>query len=106
MNLHRLLLALTLFATSLATAPAVADIKLVEVEYKVDGEGDQAFRGFMAYDDSAKDKRPGVLVCHEWWGCNDYAASRVKQLAEEGFVAFAVDTNRSTVYWTSGGRPI
>jgi dienelactone hydrolase len=91
MHLPRLLLALALLIGASFASTARAEIKLVEVEYKVDGEGDQAFRGVLAYDDAAKDKRPGVLVCHEWWGCNDYAASRAKQLAQEGFVAFAVD---------------
>ena len=34
---------------------------------------------------------PGVVVLHEWWGLNDYAKSRCKQLAELGYVAFACD---------------
>ena len=33
----------------------------------------------------------GVIVIHEWWGLNDYARSRAKQLAEEGYAAIAVD---------------
>ena len=32
-----------------------------------------------------------MLVVHEWWGLNDYAKERCKQLAELGYVAFAVD---------------
>jgi dienelactone hydrolase len=28
---------------------------------------------------------------HEWWGHNDYARRRAKQLAEAGYTAFAVD---------------
>ena len=36
-------------------------------------------------------KRPGILVVHEWWGLNDYVKSRVRQLAELGYVAFALD---------------
>ena len=28
---------------------------------------------------------------HEWWGLNDYARSRAKQLAELGYTALAVD---------------
>ena len=31
------------------------------------------------------------MVVHEWWGCNDYARSRAKRLAELGYVAFACD---------------
>jgi dienelactone hydrolase len=32
-----------------------------------------------------------VLVVHEWWGLNEYAKKRVRQLAELGYVAFAAD---------------
>ncbi len=53
--------------------------------------GDNAYEGFLAWDDSVKDKRPGILVVHEWWGLNDYVRSRVEQLAKLGYVAFAVD---------------
>ena len=53
--------------------------------------GDKDYEGFLAWDDSVNGKRPGVLVVHEWWGLNDYARSRVEQLAEMGYVAFAVD---------------
>lgn len=74
----------------IVASPLFAGIKVEEVEYKI-GTGEQTFRGYLAYDDAAKDKRPGVVVCHEWWGCNEYAASRARQLAEAGFVAFALD---------------
>jgi dienelactone hydrolase len=49
------------------------------------------FKGFVAYDDAAKGKRPGVLVAHEWWGLNDFARTQAKRLAQLGYVAFAVD---------------
>lgn len=47
--------------------------------------------GYVAWDESSDKKRPVVLVVHEWWGLNDYTKSRVKQLAELGYLAFAVD---------------
>jgi dienelactone hydrolase len=47
--------------------------------------------GYVVYDENNKDKRPAVLVVHEWWGLNDYAKSRAKQLADLGYVAMAVD---------------
>lgn len=53
--------------------------------------GEVELQGFVAYDDAVKGKRPGVLVVHEWWGLNDYARSRTKQLAAMGYVALAVD---------------
>ena len=60
--------------------------KLVPYTY-----GETSFKGFLAWDDSVKGKRPGVLVVHEWWGLNDYARIRAEQLAALGYVAFAVD---------------
>ena len=58
------------------------------VEYVAGGE---KMKGYMAYDDAIKGKRPGVLVVHEWWGLNDYAKKRANMLAEAGYVALAVD---------------
>lgn len=71
----------------LASCTARAAVKTEIVKYK---SGDTEFVGFVAYDD-APGKRPGVLVAPEWWGLNDYAKSRARQLAEMGYVAFAID---------------
>lgn len=71
----------------LATA-VPAEIVTETVEYK---HGDVVLEGFLAYDNATTAKRPGVLVVHEWTGINDYAKSRCRQLAEMGYVAFAVD---------------
>lgn len=54
-------------------------------------DGQTALQGFLAWNDAIDGKRPGVLVVHEWWGLNDYARSRAKQLARLGYVAFALD---------------
>ena len=48
-------------------------------------------KGYLAFDDSVEDKRPGVLVVHEWWGHNEYARKRARMLAELGYTALAVD---------------
>ena len=65
-----------------------AAVKTENVTYKF---GDTTLKGFLAYDDSIEGKRPGILVCHEWWGLNDYAKMRTKELAKMGYVAFACD---------------
>ena len=69
----------------LLAGPALA---AEEVLYK---QGDTQLKGHLAYDDKDEGPRPGVLVVHEWWGLNDYAKSRADMLAEEGYVALAVD---------------
>jgi len=48
-------------------------------------------KGYLAYDENIKGKRPGVLVVHEWWGQNEYARTRARMLAERGYTALAVD---------------
>lgn len=67
---------------------ALAEIKTETIEYK---DGDTLLKGYLAYDDDIDEKRPGVLVVHEWWGLTDYVRQRAEMLAELGYVAFAVD---------------
>lgn len=65
-----------------------AGIKTEVIEYQ---HGDKMLEGYLAYDDSVKEKRPGVLIVHEWWGHNPYVRKRAEQLAASGYVAFALD---------------
>lgn len=48
-------------------------------------------KGYLAYDKAVKEKRPGILVVHEWWGHNNYTRERARMLAELGYTALAVD---------------
>ena len=69
--------------------PADAEIKSQVVHYS---DGDVALEGFVAWDSAKVEKPvPGVLVVHQWLGLTDYEKSRCKQLAELGYVAFALD---------------
>ncbi|MGF1511057.1 MAG: dienelactone hydrolase family protein [Myxococcota bacterium] len=72
----------------MVTAPAHAKVETREVRYEADGI---EMKGLLAWDDAHEGQRPGVLVVHEWWGHNDYVRSRARQLAELGYVAFALD---------------
>ncbi len=66
----------------------LAEIQTKTIPYQ---HGDMPLEGFLAWDDARTGKRPGVLVVHEWWGLNEYARARARQLAGLGYVAFAVD---------------
>jgi dienelactone hydrolase len=79
---------ITLVLLSFFVSTALAEVKGEAVEYRA---GDKTLKGFVAYDDAIKEKRPGILVVHEWWGHNDYARNRAMQLAEMGYTALAVD---------------
>src|SRR5262245_28509932 len=81
-------LAWSLLILGVCHPAASAAVKTEKITYKV---GDKTFKGFLAFDDASKERRPGVLVVHEFWGLNDYARKRAEQLAGMGYVAFAVD---------------
>ena len=49
------------------------------------------FKGYLAWDDSVSEARPGVLVFPEWWGLNEYIQKRTEQVAELGYLALGVD---------------
>jgi dienelactone hydrolase len=79
-----------LLAIMMVLVAQTAQARLVtkNVEYR---QGDTVLGGYLAYDDSVKGKRPGVLVIHEWTGINSYVKKRTEQLASLGYVAFAAD---------------
>ncbi len=78
------------FLALVLAIPALLVAKVVgkSVEYK---SGDVTLKGYLAYDSSIKEKRPGVLVIHEWWGLTGYPKHRAEMLAKLGYVAFAAD---------------
>lgn len=77
-----------LFAAAATVASAEITTRTVEYEH-----GGIKFEGFLANDSSFSPdaKRPGVLVIPEWWGLNDYAKERARQIAAMGYVAFTAD---------------
>ncbi|MEJ2656343.1 MAG: dienelactone hydrolase family protein [Desulfobacterales bacterium] len=69
------------------SAPQAA-VVTQNIPYQQDGV---ELQGYLAFDNTIKGKRPGVLIVHEWWGLNDYARKRAEQLASMGYIAFALD---------------
>ena len=89
--MRRLLIGLAIIGLELIFAGQVsANAKIHEspVEYSSQGV---VLKGYLAYDEHLKGKRPVVLVVHEWWGHNEYARKRARMLAELGYTALAVD---------------
>jgi dienelactone hydrolase len=68
-----------------------------DVEYPAGG---LTMRGRLALPDGT-DPRPGVLIAHEANGLDDHQRSRPEQLAELGYVAFALDYH-GVVYTDTG----
>ncbi|WP_299896635.1 dienelactone hydrolase family protein [uncultured Aquimarina sp.] len=63
-------------------------VKGEEVTYASDST---SLKGYIAFDENNKEKRPGILVIHEWWGHNEYVRERADMLASLGYTALAVD---------------
>ena len=66
------------------------------VNYK---SGDETVAGSL-YTPSGKGPFPGVIVIHEWWGLNDWVKQQASRLADQGYVALAVDLYRGKVATT------
>lgn len=87
-NMMRIFGLMVMFIFVSLTSQAYSKVVGETVEYKANGT---SLKGYIAYDDAIKGKRPGVLIVHEWWGLNDYAKKRADMLAGLGYTALAVD---------------
>lgn len=98
----RYLLALALIG---ATGLAQAAVQTRQIDYQ-DADGKRLV-GYYAYDDAVSGERPGVVVVHEWWGLNDYAKRRARDLAGLGYSALAIDMygdGKSTEHPADAGK--
>jgi len=66
------------------------------VSYK---SGDETVQGIL-YTPEGKGPFPGLIVVHEWWGLNDWVKGQASKLADEGYVALAIDLYRGKVATT------
>lgn len=62
-------------------------METTEIEYEADG---RTMVGWLALP-TGEGRRPAVLIAHEGPGLDDHQRSRADQLAELGYVAFALD---------------
>jgi dienelactone hydrolase len=85
---NRIVLALAFLVTSALAPAAHAKVKTEIVIYT---EGTTTLEGVLAYDDAVKDKRPGVVIVHDWMGMSPYWQKRAEDIAALGTVAFAAD---------------
>ncbi|AFM13164.1 dienelactone hydrolase family protein [Turneriella parva] len=80
-------LAAFLSACSPKNDPA-AHMKTASLTYQQDGKD---FEGYLALPKKTDKKLAGVLLIHDWTGLDDYEQMRARMLAENGYVAFAMD---------------
>lgn len=72
------------------SAQAQSNMVAEEVVY-TDPVDQTKLHGFVAYPAQAKKPLATVIVIHEWWGSNEYVRTRARNLAELGYLAFALD---------------
>ena len=54
-------------------------------------DGNLSCEAYCAYDDAISQKKPLILVCHDWSGRNEFACQKADALATLGYIGFAVD---------------
>jgi carboxymethylenebutenolidase len=88
----------TIFAVALVLALAIPALAATgrSVSYK---SGDETVQG-MLYTPDGKGPFPALVVIHEWWGLNDWVKEQASKLADQGYVALAVDLYRGKVATT------
>lgn len=77
-----------IFAVCTISLSACAEVVTELIEYQ---HGDVSLEGYLAYDDSVDEKRPGIIIVHEWNGLGDFIKEKTRLLAGMGYVAFAID---------------
>src|SRR6476660_2988736 len=80
----------------LLTANSLFSAESKTVTYK---SGDETVSGEL-YTPEGKGPFPALIVIHEWWGLNDWVKEQASKLADEGYVALAVDLYRGKVATT------
>ena len=68
---------------------------VADVEYFFDG---LRLVGEVAFEDRRAGRRPAVLIAHDAGGLDDHARHSARKLAQEGYIAFALD------YYGDGAR--
>lgn len=63
----------------------------MHTEYLDYSLGDITFEAYVAYDEAKAGKKPCVLISHAWGGLSDLEKEKANQLAELGYVGFALD---------------
>ncbi len=85
---------LLVLVTLLASTSFAADSKAVS--YK---SGDETVKAVL-YTPSGKGPFPAIIVIHEYWGLNDWVKDQASKLADQGYVALAIDLYRGKVATT------
>lgn len=85
--MRRSLLALPLIALGVATASQAAMVTR-PVQWT---EGGVTYKSVLVYDDAVTTRRPGLLMVPNWFGVNDMAVAKAKDIAGKDYVILLTD---------------
>lgn len=68
------------------------------IDYTVE---DTVLEGLLAYDETVEGPRPAVIIAHDWTGRREFPCSKAVELAEAGFVGFALDMYGKGIFGSS-----
>ncbi|HWQ80993.1 MAG TPA: dienelactone hydrolase family protein [Ignavibacteria bacterium] len=83
--MKRIIVLLFVMITAVA---ARAQIVTENVTYD---DGGVLLLGYIAYDESIQNKKPAVIIVHDWMGIGEFAKEKAEAIAKLGYVGFAVD---------------
>jgi dienelactone hydrolase len=63
-------------------------MKTKKIEYH---DGDVLLEGYYACNEIDKNKKPAILIAHDWSGKSEFTQNKAEKLAEMGYVGFAID---------------
>ena len=94
-SIHRfpaliLLAVLVSAGVSLADAPKTGMIQFPAGTTGAGGAAPDMVSAFVA-EPTTSARHPGVILIHTWWGLNDWIKEQTQKLADQGFVALAID---------------
>ncbi|HEX8313270.1 MAG TPA: dienelactone hydrolase family protein [Chthoniobacteraceae bacterium] len=65
-----------------------AEVKTETIQYQ---QGETALEGVLALESTSQEKRPGILIIHDWMGVSEHTRAVAEDVAKLGYVAFAAD---------------
>ena len=92
--MKKLFLLLTIFLAACSSSPKTP---MEPPKIKVSGErmeyldGEERFSGYLVYDRSREDRRPGIILIHHWLGLDEFTMREADKFARAGYVVLAMD---------------
>lgn len=91
MNGQTVVMAVAVLMMGCARAEQAATPRIEDRLFDYQAPDGTTLQGYVAWNAATAERRPGVLVVHEWWGENDHSRNQARRLAQAGYVGMAID---------------